>query len=373
MAQLPEPGSTFAEKYVIESELGRGAAGVVFAAMHTGLKQLVAIKILREAGEVAVERMAREARAAVSLQSEHVVRVMDVGSDGGHVYSVSGRSSTAWTSARSSGSAGSCPSPRGSTTCCRRAPGSPRRTRRGVVHRDPKPGNLSFSPRRSDGGPLGEGARLRHLEGRALRQRRRVAHRGCGMLGSPMYMAPEQVRGARNADPRADVWSLGVVLFRLITRQGRLGAPASVSAALASVVADEPTRLRELVPGAPRELEQVVLACMNKDPDARVSSVVELAARFAPFGTDDGRVAVARLLRGSPGSGARRARARRWPLLVAVAVALVGVPAAALGAARHERDREPGGLRGAASGRARAGERRQPATASAVASVASNT
>ena len=88
MAELPEIGAAFAEKYVIEGELGRGAAGVVYSAMHTGLRQHVAIKVLRESGGIAAERMAREARAAVSLQSEHVVRVMDVGADGGHVFLV---------------------------------------------------------------------------------------------------------------------------------------------------------------------------------------------------------------------------------------------------------------------------------------------
>ncbi len=69
MAELPEPGTLFADKYVIESQLGGGAAGVVLSAMHQELRQRVAIKVLRDAGPVATERMIREARATIALHS----------------------------------------------------------------------------------------------------------------------------------------------------------------------------------------------------------------------------------------------------------------------------------------------------------------
>src|SRR5258708_12742625 len=76
-----EPGEIFAERYVIETQLGIGAAGVVLSATHAELKQRVAIKLLKHTAPVGVERMVREARAALSLHSEHIVRVMDVGRD----------------------------------------------------------------------------------------------------------------------------------------------------------------------------------------------------------------------------------------------------------------------------------------------------
>src|SRR5208283_4918889 len=74
-----EPGTVFAERYIIEAQLGGGAAGVVFSALHADLKQRVAIKWLRDSAPIGVERMVREARAALALHSEHIVRVMDVG------------------------------------------------------------------------------------------------------------------------------------------------------------------------------------------------------------------------------------------------------------------------------------------------------
>src|SRR3974390_2467507 len=84
-----EPGTLFADRYVIEAQLGGGAAGVVLSATHTDLKQRVAIKLLRDRAPVSVERMVREARAALALHSEHVVRVMDVGRDReGHAFIV---------------------------------------------------------------------------------------------------------------------------------------------------------------------------------------------------------------------------------------------------------------------------------------------
>jgi len=331
MAQLPEPGSTFADKYVIESELGRGAAGVVLSAMHTGLKQRVAIKVLRDAGGVAAERMAREARAAVTLQSEHVVRVMDVGRDGGHVFLVmeklEGSDLGALLKER-----GSLPVPEAVDYVLQACAGVAEAHARGIVHRDLKPSNL-FLARRSDGGPLVKVLDFGISKSDAPGDSDASLTGPAEVLGSPMYMAPEQVRGAHNADHRSDVWSLGVILFRLVTGKAPFGSGKSVSAALASVIADEPVRLRELLPGAPRELEDIMLGCMAKSPDDRIASVAELATRLAPFGTDDGRAAVVRLMRERAPAAEGRSR-RMWPLFVA-GVAILAVVAGLVAELRH--------------------------------------
>ncbi|MGH7296852.1 MAG: serine/threonine-protein kinase, partial [Polyangiaceae bacterium] len=152
MTALPEPGSRFAERYVIESELGRGAAGVVFSATHEELRQRVAIKVLREGDPVAVERMIREARTAIALQSEHVVRVMDVGREHGRAYLVmeqlDGADLAATLRAR-----GPLPVVEAVDHVLQACAGVAEAHARGVVHRDLKPSNL-FLTRRADGSPL---------------------------------------------------------------------------------------------------------------------------------------------------------------------------------------------------------------------------
>ena len=152
MAALPEPGSLFAGKYVIESELGSGAAGVVFSATHQELRQRVAIKVLRNARPVAAERMIREARAALALQSEHVVRVMDVGRDGGQVFLVMEQLEGA-DLASTLRRRGALPIAEAVDCVLQACAGVAEAHARGVVHRDLKPSNL-FLTRRADGSPL---------------------------------------------------------------------------------------------------------------------------------------------------------------------------------------------------------------------------
>jgi serine/threonine protein kinase len=329
---LPEPGVVFADKYVVESTLGRGAAGVVFAATHRELRQRVAIKVLRDAGPNGAERMIREARAALALHSEHVVRVMDVGRDQGRVFLVMEHLAGA--------DLGSLLKERGpfpvaeAVDCVLQAcAGVAEAHARGVVHRDLKPTNL-FLTTRADGSPLVKVLDFGISKSEEHGDPETSLTGPAELLGSPMYMSPEQVRGAKYVDHRTDIWSLGVIVFRLVTGKAPFGNGSTVSAALASVVADAPASMRGLRPEVPRELEAVVLRCLDKSPAERFATVAELAAALAPFGTDDGRSAVVRLVRdrstdgrAAVGGAARRAR---WPWLVAAGIALLAVPAAAL-------------------------------------------
>ena len=277
MAELPEPGTLFANKYVIESQLGGGAAGVVLSATHQELRQRVAIKVLRDAGPVSSERMIREARAAIALHSEHVVRVMDVGRDGDHVYLVMEQleGSDLATVLRQRGP---LPIAEGVDYVLQACAGVAEAHARGVVHRDLKPSNL-FLTRRADGSPLVKVLDFGISKSSDSEQEAEASLTGpAEVLGSPMYMSPEQVRGAKLVDHRTDIWALGVVVFRLLSGKAPFGAGMTVGSALASVVADEPVALREVQPDAPKELEAIVRRCLAKAPDERFATVAELAA-----------------------------------------------------------------------------------------------
>jgi serine/threonine-protein kinase len=103
-----------------------------------------------------------------------------------------------------------------------------------------------------------------------------------------MYMSPEQIRSSKNVDYRSDVWSLGVDLFELLT--GRLPFSADhMAGLLASIIADRPVPVRSIAPAVPPVLEQIIFACLEKDPSRRIGSVAELAARLAPFASKAGR------------------------------------------------------------------------------------
>jgi serine/threonine-protein kinase len=131
-------------------------------------------------------------------------------------------------------------------------------------------------------------------------------------LGSPQYMAPEQMSSPDKVDARADVWSLGVVLFELLTGKVPFGGE-TIPVACVKVLCDEPASLREERPELPAELEAVVRRCLCKQPDERYPSVKELAQALVPFASPECAESLGRVrrilsnARGSdPGRGALR-------------------------------------------------------------------
>jgi eukaryotic-like serine/threonine-protein kinase len=164
----------------------------------------------------------------------------------------------------------------------------------GIVHRDLKPGNL-FCVRRSDGQ-----LSIKVLDfGISKVTDPRGADpdsvtRTSALMGSPLYMSPEQMRSSRDVDARTDLWALGVILFELMT--GRPPFKADTVTELAIKVANEPTpAIRSLRPGVPDGLQAAIFKCLQKDRQARYRHVAELALALLPFGPKRAKASVERI------------------------------------------------------------------------------
>ncbi|WP_438001089.1 serine/threonine-protein kinase [Sorangium sp. So ce185] len=300
------PGDVLLGKYRVESVLGRGAMGLVVAARHLALDDRVAIKVLLpryvQDPEI-LQRFLREGRAAVRIRSPHVVRVADVGTlENGAPYMVmdhlEGKDLAAVLA-----ESGPLSVPLVVDLVLQACEALAEAHAQGIVHRDVKPSNL-FLTRNADGSPcvkvLDFGiSKMSHAEDHALT---RVG----GVLGSPLYMSPEQLRSASDVDGRADIYSLGVVLFQLLT--GRTPFVALELAQLVYLVTQgEPQRPRALRPDLPEALEQAILTAIARDRDRRFPTAADFALALVPFAPPHLRAAAERLfgaLRGALPAGA---------------------------------------------------------------------
>jgi serine/threonine-protein kinase len=272
---------------------------VVLAAHHLHLDKRVALKFLRP--EVAenrelVARFANEARSAGKIQSEHVARVLDVGVlDNGSPYMVmeylEGTDLAGLIRQR-----GGLPGPEAIEYVLQACEALAEAHVAGIVHRDLKPANL-FLTRRADGSPcvkvldfgISKAALSNDPAGHALTQTSAV-------LGSPSYMAPEQLKSARQVDARTDIWALGIILHELMTGEVAFRAD-TVPELYVAILQAAPTALRARLSGAPPALEAVLLRCLEKDPARRFTSVGELALALAEFAPARAQPSVERIAR----------------------------------------------------------------------------
>jgi eukaryotic-like serine/threonine-protein kinase len=350
-APLPEVGAlVLGGKYRIEELLGVGGMGVVMAAEHVTLGQKVAFKFLAPGRGASVPRFLREARAAACINSEYVARVSDVGElEGGVAYMLMERlyGEDIGTYVRR---AGPRPVDEAVLYILQACDAIAAAHAAGVIHRDLKPSNL-FLARRPDGtvavklldfgiSKLASGESLGDVS---------LTNPGV-MLGSPRYMSPEQVRDPKQVDARTDLWSLGVVLYELLTGAPMFDGEAFPALCLA-VVHDEATPLRAKRPDAPEALEAALLRCVQKDPERRFSSAVELARALAPFGPPQAAAIVAQMARHGGGLASARASDRPSALpLVEGGASSVSLPVASSLQSCHAVRRRPLALALAAVG-----------------------
>jgi serine/threonine-protein kinase len=287
-------GEVLAGKYRVERVLGEGGMGVVVAARHLQLDQLVALKFVIPSAieeKTATERFLREAKAAVRLKSEHVAKVLDVGTledgapymvmeylEGTDLSDVIHREAPMPFDVAADFIIQACEALSEAHSI-------------GIVHRDLKPQNL-FVTKGVGGAPLVKVldfgiSKMRQPEGAMnLTQTATV-------MGSPLYMAPEQMRSARNVDNRTDIWALGVVLHEMLTRKLPFEAETMTELAI-KIVQDTIAPVETLRPDVPPELAAVVAKCLEKDVTKRYPDTGELATALEPFASPASRVIVDR-------------------------------------------------------------------------------
>jgi serine/threonine protein kinase len=332
-----EPGSLIAERYRVLRKIGEGGMGVLYACEDGVLTRQVAVKLMQRsiaADPQLSERLLREARLAAQLR-KHVAQVFDCGTlPTGEPYIVMellhGRD--LYSVLKESGPL----SPEQLTgymleVCV----GLGEAHDKGIIHRDLKPENL-YCADEPDGSTV-----LKIVDFGVSKQltsrRMRTQTNPTESVGSPQYMSPEQITTPSEVDPRTDIWSLGVVMFELLTGAVPFNGagPAQVCAAVLTHPIPPFSDYRDDVPPA---LEAVVLRCLERDRTERFANVGELAAALGAFAAGEESLEANGV---STSSIRRPRRGRRW-LGAFAALAVLGACAGVLGlAVRDGRIRLP--------------------------------
>jgi eukaryotic-like serine/threonine-protein kinase len=267
--------------YRIEETLGRGAMGVVVSARQVKRNERLALKFLDTRIRVTVDdfyaRFRREARVNARLRNEHVARVVGTGLYlDRHPYMVMDYLSGIDLKKVREAAGGAVPAELAVEYAVQICQGLAEPHALGIVHRDLKPSNILVT-RRADGSELIKILDFGICKWTASEEQQEEITLTGVVLGSPKYMAPEQLFGAAHVDARADVWSMGVILYELLTGRPPFDASSLTQLSRALALNHAPASMNCLQLGIPPAVETVVQRCLAHDPNQRLATVAELA------------------------------------------------------------------------------------------------
>lgn len=272
--ELPErPSRTF--PYEVEKRIGEGAMGAVYLARETNLQRKVAIKTLRsdflddldeEAAQEATRRFLQEARAIAQVSHRHIVSIYRLGTEDGSAFIA-----MEWLEGETLGSLiknnAPVPAQQAGRWALQLLEGIGAAHRRDIVHRDIKPENVIID--------ADDQVKLTDFGVAQVRNSGLVQTQAGSIVGTPLYAAPEQLSDSR-VDRRADLYSIGVVLFEMLTGEVPF-YDDNVVRLINQITSEPPPPLRKYNPSAPAELEQLLEVVLAKQPSERFNSARKMA------------------------------------------------------------------------------------------------
>jgi eukaryotic-like serine/threonine-protein kinase len=301
-------GTVLSGKYRVEGVLGRGGMGIVLKVKHLHLGEDLAVKVLLPEGAIRPDvtaRFLREAQSVVRLRGEHVARVSDVGVLPEGLPFIVMEYLHGVDLARELKQKTTLPAGKAVDYVLQACEALAEAHAHGIVHRDVKPANL-FLTTRPDGTAL-----IKVLDfgiSKAPTAANSVVTQTEVVMGTPGYMSPEQMKAAKDVDPRTDIWALGIVLYECLTGCRPFDGE-SYTAIVLRAGTEPPAPMNPAIPGM---LQATVPRCLEKDRRARFPTIAVLAAALAPFARNQREAATivertSLMLQGSGGADERAA------------------------------------------------------------------
>ena len=289
------PGDVIGGKYRVRAILSR-TRGFLIEAFHTEFDQRVVVRILSPAlcDEKEVDRFRREARILAKLESEHVARILDVGTlpDGAFFFArpyLEGVDLASHLKKR-----GAMPLGEAVDLILQASEALAETHTHNIILREMQPSHLFLAQR------LGGGTALKLIDFGTAKLLRGAAAPGVGgevtatsMFGLSCYSSPELVRKAKHVDIRTDVWSLGAILYQMLA--GRPPFDGEMAALMLQISRDNPAPLARSRRDLPQEIDQIIGWAMAKDPDGRFANVHAFAHALTPYASPEGQVLIHRI------------------------------------------------------------------------------